>query len=125
VLPQKIESALREDGFILQAAVFGHGRDFLTALIVPDFEPLERHLLDQGISFPSREELVADVKVMELMELRIAERFAAHPAGEKPVAFALLSQPFSYEHGELTILGSVRRQVIGERHAALLESLYR
>ncbi len=125
LLPQKIESALREDGFILQAAVFGHGRDFLTALIVPDFDPLERHLLDQGMSFPSREELVADEKVMELMELRIAERFASNPADEKPVAFALLPRPFSYEHGELTILGTVRRQVIGGRHAALLEALYR
>ncbi len=44
VAPQSIEAALGRDRLVAEAVLIGEGRNFLTALIVPDFDELARRL---------------------------------------------------------------------------------
>jgi long-chain acyl-CoA synthetase len=59
IAPQHIETLLKEDFFIDQAAVIGDGRKFPSALIVPAFEQLEKYASEHGISFGKRLDLAS------------------------------------------------------------------
>ena len=57
IAPQMVEAMLLVDKYIDQVAVIADQRQFVSALIVPEFRLVEEWARDQGIDFESREEL--------------------------------------------------------------------
>lgn len=124
IAPQMIETRIGEDKYIDQMAVIGDKRKFVSALIVPDYEALRTYAREQGIPFNSTEELVSHPEINAFIFGRIELLQAQFTSYEKIKRFALLPEPFRVETGELTNTLKLRRKVILERYADIIDGLY-
>lgn len=123
IVPAFLESRLEEDPLIDQAIILGDGRDFLTALIVPDIERL-RGMVGEEQGDVSGRNLCESDEAKAIVGQILRDRLACVSHHEQVGKFALLPRPFSVENGELTAKRSLRRDVIQERYASLIEALY-
>jgi len=116
------------DDCIDQAVVYGEGRHFLTALIVPHWENLRKAIADCKLQITdsmTEHELARHPAVTEVLQKRIAQRLAEVAGYEQVKKFLVLPRPFTVAAGELTVSLKTRRRVIFEKHQAELEALYR
>ncbi len=125
VLPGEVEGRLMADPCIDQVVVYGEGRNYLTALVVPHWENLRRALREAGMSSEGcPAALAADPAVAALLERRLREALGDLAPWETPKRFAVLAKPFSLADDELTVSLKLRRNVIFEHHKKELEALY-
>jgi long-chain acyl-CoA synthetase len=124
VAPQPIENQLKASPFVEFAVLFGDRKPFITALLVPNFEELERWAKLNGIATASRKALVERPEVLELYQGvvdAVNEKLARFEAIKK---FTILSEPFTMDSGELTPTLKVKRRVVEKRYAAVIEAMY-
>jgi long-chain acyl-CoA synthetase len=124
IAPQMIETRICEDKYIDQMAVIGDERKFVSALIVPNYELLKSYAQEQHIEFTSVEELVNKEEIVDFIFGRVELLQSQFTSYEKIKKFTLLPRPFTIEEGELTNTLKLRRKVILERYAALIEEMY-
>ncbi|MBV9493517.1 MAG: long-chain fatty acid--CoA ligase, partial [Acidobacteria bacterium] len=74
IAPQPLEALLKSSPYIGTPVLIGDRRKFLVALLVPNFEKLERDAAAMGVKFSNYEELIADDKVKALIQKEI-DRF--------------------------------------------------
>jgi len=124
VAPQPIEEAMRSSPYILNAVALGERRKFIAALIVPHFARV-RAWMQQGAAVPASDaELAQDPRARELIAAEV-RRLTAHLAQYETIKrFALLPEDFSFDNGCLTFTMKVKRQIIAEKYAAVIERLY-
>jgi long-chain acyl-CoA synthetase len=125
VAPQPLENLLKSDRAISQAVVLGDRRKFVSALIVPDFDWLASFARAKQISTRSLDELLRDPRVLDLYRARIRAKMAGLPSYETVKKFRLLPRELSQEAGELTPTLKVKRRVIEQKYADLIESIYK
>jgi long-chain acyl-CoA synthetase len=127
VVPPYLEGLLLCDECIDQVAVYGEGRNFLTALVVPHWENLRRVLAAEGnnVDRAAPEELTRNPAVETLLRKRIDAALGDVSTWERIRKFLILPQPFSVAAEELTVSLKLRRDVIFSHHKAELEALYR
>jgi long-chain acyl-CoA synthetase len=124
IAPQMIETRIGEDKYIDQIAVIGNERKFVSALIVPNFEALREYADKQGIPYTSDEDLVANPDIESFIYERVEMKQADFTSYEKIKRFTLLTKPFTMESGELTNTLKLRRKVILENRADIIEKMY-
>jgi long-chain acyl-CoA synthetase len=124
IAPQQIETLFKEDIYFEQAAAIGDGRKFVSALIVPAFEPLEKWAKKNNIQFSSREELVKHPEVIKFYRERIDYLTRDLGQVEKIKKFTLLPHEFTQENGEITPTQKIRRKVINEHYKDIIEAMY-
>ena len=124
VAPQAIESRLVTDRYIDQIAVIADRRKYVTALIVPVYDQVREYASKRGIVYQTMEELLRHPQVMKLYRERIDRLQQPLAHYEQVKYFTLLPQPFSMERGELTNTLKVKRPVVCEHYAALIEKMY-
>ena len=124
IYPQSIEKLLKLDPYIEQAIVFGEGRNYVTALIVPNFKALEEYAREMDIPFSGRSDLVESEEIMGFMMLRVNASGRELAPHEKVKKIALLERDFSLEKGEVTPTGKLCRNVVAKKNKRLIESLY-
>src|SRR6185503_12517855 len=99
-------------------------RKFLTALIVPNFEKLERDAAAAGIDVKSRDELVGHDRVRAMIQDEI-DRFNQNlDRQEKIRRFALLPRDFTIEDDEITPSLKVKRKNIDKKYKHVIDQLY-
>lgn len=124
IAPQPIETLIAQSIFVDSVYLVGEQRDFLTALIIPDFDRLKDLAANLGIKYSSVNELTLHPQVISTIQKDI-DRFQSDLAKyERVRKFALLSQPFSVESGELTPKMSIRRHVVEHNYSTLIDQLY-
>jgi long-chain acyl-CoA synthetase len=124
VAPVYLESLLCEDPFILQAMVVGDGRNYLSALIVPNPETLRAEIIARRIFVATPQQALAHPEVQALYRERIEQRLACVSHYEQVCRFTLLDRGFTIEHGELTPKLSLRRKEIESHFAREIEAMY-
>ena len=124
ISPQNIENTLVTSAFIEQVAIIGDNRKYLSALIVPSFATLESWAKDKGISFSERADLIKNPEVIKLFEHEIEENMKDYARVEQIRKFTLLEKEWSQDTGELTPTMKVKRKVINQKYASVIESLY-
>lgn len=124
VAPQPIENLLKTDRFISQAVLIGDRRNFISALIVPDPALLESYARRKEISYKSVEDLTRNARVLDLFRRRIEAKMAGLPPFLTVKKFRLLPRELTQEAGELTPTLKLKRRVIEQKFAALIESMY-
>lgn len=124
IAPQMIETRMTEDRFIDQIAVIGDERKFVSALIVPNFQKLREYADEHNIAYTSNEELTANKELRDYIFGRIELLQAQFTNYEKIKRIALLAKPFTMEDGELTNTLKLRRKIIMEHYADVIEKIY-
>jgi long-chain acyl-CoA synthetase len=124
IAPQPIEALIAHDPLVVRAAVIGDKRKYLVALIVPDFDNLHAWARKQGIAYTDDSELVKDRRVAD-MYTDIAGRASAKLARYETIKrVAVLDRDFDPDKGELTPTLKVKRRVVAEHFADVIERLY-
>lgn len=124
VAPRAIEEALEKDAAILRAVLFGEGKKFITALIVPQEEKLLEYAHAQKIAYQDYPELLKNPKIYEWMDQKVQALGRDLANYEKIKYFALLENDFSQAAGELTPTLKVKREVVLSRYKEKLLPFY-
>ena len=125
ITPQATENLLTNDAFVQQALLIAEGRSFVTALIVPNFEALETKLKQDNMTFSSPEDVIAKPEIIKFYNDKINELQKELADYEKVKRITLLPRDFQMDLGEITPTLKVRRKVVLEKNAALIEKMYR
>jgi long-chain acyl-CoA synthetase len=122
VAPQNLEGLFKGDKFIASSMVYGDRKPFLTALVVPNFDNLEKFARRHEIVFLNHCDLVNHPKILALMRSRIDLLQQDLPAFQKIRRFTLLSRDFCGD--EVTPTMKLRRRIISEKFHQVLEGMY-
>lgn len=124
IAPQMLESRLGGDRFIEQVAVIGESRKYVTAIIVPAIEAIKEYARQHRIRYRNIEELVRNSEIIKLIEQRIEKLQQGLASFEKIKRFTLLPREFTMESGELTNTLKLRRSVINNHYAGIINAMY-
>jgi len=124
VAPQPIENKLKAFLFVGQAAVVGDKHKFLSALISPNFVALEEWTKQQGISAPTRRELVADAKVIAQYQSIVDEVNGGLAQFETIKRFRVVPEEWSLAGAELTPSLKLKRRVVNQKYADEIAAFY-
>jgi long-chain acyl-CoA synthetase len=124
IAPTPIELRLKGHPLVAEAVLLGDRRNFPAVLIVPNFALLEERLRTAGAPSGTREQLAARDDVQVFYQAILDEINTDLSQFEKIKRFALLPKEMTIEGGELTPTMKVRRKIVEERWAAVIEQLY-
>ncbi|PUB11047.1 AMP-binding protein [Yoonia sediminilitoris] len=127
--PKYVENKLKFYPNILEAVVFGAGRDYCTAFINIDLTAVGNWAERNNIAYSSYQELSQHPQVLNTIEQHVAEvnaSVAADPmlAGCQVHRFLVLHKELDADDGEMTRTRKVRRAVIAEKFSDLVDALY-
>jgi long-chain acyl-CoA synthetase len=121
--PANLENDLKQSRWVSQAVMHGDRRPYPVALITLDPEEIvhfaREHELPEDIAALSQEPQVIELIQGELD--KVNERYAQVAQIKK---FAILDHDLSQETGELTPTMKVKRNVVNDKYADLLDRLY-
>ncbi|HJT16332.1 MAG TPA: long-chain fatty acid--CoA ligase [Thermoanaerobaculia bacterium] len=124
IAPQPLEALLKSSPLIGTPVLIGDRRKYLSALIIPNFDKLERDAAAMGIRFDSREQLVRDDRVKQMYQEEL-DRFNRNlDRQEKIRRFALLPRDFTIENDEITPSLKVKRKNIDKKYKEIIDELY-
>jgi DNA integrity scanning protein DisA with diadenylate cyclase activity len=149
IIPEAIEQALAASPFIDQAVLFGEGRSYLTALLVPDLEALSSHFQETEVELKDETIILADPtpdspkwfwphddhdrdpvvtmahpKVKSLLDQVIQTVNQRLDRWDRIERYCLLDQSCSKMANELAEWLTQGRQAVNERYAPLVEAMY-
>ena len=124
IAPAELERILSRDEYIDQAVVYGDGRRFVSALIVPSFEKLQSLAEENGWAMESNDDFITNSDVLSFLDERVQTVMQQVSQPERVKKFLALARPFQVEDDELTATLKVRRRHIISRYEEHLAALY-
>ena len=127
--PKFVENKLKFYSNILEAVVFGAGKEECVAFINIDLTAVGNWAERNNIAYSSYQELAAHPQVYEtiLSHVEAVNRDVAEDemlSGCQIHRFLILHKELDADDGELTRTQKVRRNIIGEKYEDLLRALY-
>ena len=121
ITPANLENGIKQNRWVSQAVVIGDRRPYLVALITLDPEEVPVFAEQHGIApedVPGSEEMRADIqKTVDEVNAKVGRV-------EQVKKFTILPEDLSQETGELTPTLKVKRNVVNEKYAGVVEALY-
>jgi long-chain acyl-CoA synthetase len=124
VAPQPIESKLKNNVLVAQAALIGDRHKFICALLSPNFAALEEWARHHGIAAQSRAGLVADSRVIALYAELVREVNGTLANFETLKRFRIVADEWTQDSGELTPSMKIKRRVLTAQYSAVIDELY-
>ena len=122
--PMFIENKLKFSPFIAEAVILGHERPYLAAIVCIRFGIVGKWAEQRRISFTNYTNLAGRPEVYALIKGEIESVNATLPDVQRIRKFLLLYKELDPDDGELTRTRKVRRGVIAEKYAPLIEAIY-
>ena len=127
--PKYVENKLKFYPNILEAVVFGNGKDECTAFINIDLTAVGNWAERNNIGYGSYQELAQHPHVLETIQSHVEEvnRSVAEDemlSGCQVHRFVVLHKELDADDGELTRTRKVRRRIIEEKYADIIAALY-
>ncbi|WP_068115735.1 long-chain fatty acid--CoA ligase [Tropicimonas marinistellae] len=127
--PKYVENKLKFYPDILEAVVFGNGRDRCTAFINIDLTAVGNWAERNNIAYASYQELAGHPRVLETIKSHVEEVNASVAQDEMLSAcqihrFLVLHKELDADDGEMTRTRKVRRGMIEEKYDDLITALY-
>jgi long-chain acyl-CoA synthetase len=121
--PANIENDLKQCRWISQAVMHGDQRPYPVALVTLDEEEIAGYASEHGLpaDIPS---LAREPQVRALVQEALDRANAKYAQVEQVKKFTILDHDLSQETGELTPTLKVKRNVVNEKYADVLDSLY-
>jgi len=124
ITPANLENWLKQNQYISQAVVYGDRRPYLTTLITLDPEEIGPWAEKQGLP-KDIEQLRETPEVKQLVQSAVDEVNTKVGPVEQLKYFTILDHDLSQETGELTPTLKVKRNVVYEKYADELDSMYK
>jgi long-chain acyl-CoA synthetase len=122
--PQYLENKLKFSPYIAETVVLGAGRDTLAAMICIRFSIISKWAEKKRISFTTYTDLSSRPEVYELLRKEVESVNATLPPAQRISRFLLLYKELDADDGELTRTRKVRRSVINEKYADIIDAIY-
>jgi long-chain acyl-CoA synthetase len=127
--PKYVENKLKFYPNILEAVVFGAGRDMCTAFINIDLNAVGNWAERNNISYASYQELAGHPQVMDMIQNHVEEVNESIAQDDMLSAcqihrFLVLHKELDADDGEMTRTRKVRRGVISDKFGDLVEAMY-
>ena len=122
--PQYIENKLKFSPYVAETVVLGDGRDYLAAMICIRFSIVSKWAEKNRISFTTYTDLSSRPEVYELLRKEVEAVNATLPPAQRIRKFLLLYKELDADDGELTRTRKVRRSVINEKYATIIDAIY-
>ena len=124
ITPANLENGLKQNRWISQAVVVGDRRPYLIALLTLDPEEAPALAQSLGLEDDSIESLRTNEKVLAEIQKAVDEVNSHVGPVEQIKRFELLDHDLSQETGELTPTLKVKRNVVHEKFAPVIEEVY-
>jgi long-chain acyl-CoA synthetase len=124
IYPGPIEDQFKTVPWIDQIVVVGEGREFLAALVVPDYDALNAHAAEQGLKIDEDGSVLQQEMILQVFDQEFKNHSRGSASHEKIRAFRLVREPFTIENGLLTPTLKPRRSKIEVLYADLIEEMY-
>lgn len=122
--PQFIENKLKFSPYIGECVVLGNHKANVTAILCTRYSMVSKWAEARGLAFTTYTNLSALPEVYALIQGEVDKVNASLPPAQRIVRFLLLYKELDADDGELTRTRKVRRAVIDERYAPIIEALY-
>ncbi|BAS27216.1 AMP-dependent synthetase/ligase [Limnochorda pilosa] len=123
-VPQYIENRLKFSPYVREAAVVGDRRPYLAAMICIDLQAVGHWAEVRGIAYTSYADLSQKPEVYRLIGQAVARVNGLLPEELRIRRFVNLHKEFDPDDGELTRTRKLRRGLVAERYAPVIEALY-
>ncbi len=127
--PKYVENKLKFFPNILESVVFGNNRDRCVAFINIDLTAVGNWAERNNIGYSSYQELAGHKRVLEMIQNHVEEVNASIAedrmlAGCQIQRFLVLHKELDADDGEMTRTRKVRRRIVEEKYADLIDALY-
>ncbi|WP_020677745.1 long-chain fatty acid--CoA ligase [Geopsychrobacter electrodiphilus] len=122
--PQFIENKLKFSPFIAEAVVQGDERPYLAAIICIRFDIVAKWAEQRGLAFTNYINLSAQPLIYDMVQKEVEQVNASLPEAQRIRKFLLLYKQLDADDGELTRTRKVRRGVIKEKYAEIIDTIY-
>src|SRR5579863_8023445 len=122
--PQYLENKLKFSPYIAEAVVLGDGRDRLAAMLCIRFSIISKWAEKNRIAFTTYTDLASRGEVYALLQKEVEAVNATLPPAQRISRFLLLYKELDADDGELTRTRKVRRSVINEKYADIIDAIY-
>jgi long-chain acyl-CoA synthetase len=122
--PQFVENKLKFSPYIGEAISFGNDRDKVTAMIAIALAPVGNWAERQGLAYSGYQDLTQKPEVRSLIRAEIEKCNQGLLESTRVRRFLLLAKDFDADDAEVTRTRKLRRRVIAEKYAAVIDALY-
>tara|TARA_Y100000996_G_scaffold408188_1_gene386853 strand:+ start:195 stop:1976 length:1782 start_codon:yes stop_codon:yes gene_type:complete len=124
IAPAPLENALVASVYVEQIVAIGDKRNFISALIAPNFEALEGYLKTKGVEGLSPSDMASHQETINLFTSEVESRMEAFPKYEKIKKFTVINRLFELEKNEITPSLKIRRKAISENFKETIDAMY-
>ncbi|MFB6183145.1 MAG: long-chain fatty acid--CoA ligase [Haloarculaceae archaeon] len=125
VAPGHIEDRFATSDRVDQILVVGDDRKFVGAVVVPDFEAMERWAAEEGLDLPARNrDRIEDGRVREWIAAEVASVNEGLEHVERIKEFVLVAEEWTPDNDMLTPSMKKKRRTILDAYEAEIERLY-
>jgi len=124
ISPQSIENKLKESMFIEQAMVIGENQKFASALIVPNFQHIEKWCEENGVQAKGNFEIINNLEVLRIIQHEVKSINCKLGQVEEIKRFKLIADDWTPDSGELSPTLKLKRKVISTKYNELITEIF-
>ena len=124
ITPSEIENQLKFSPYVTDAVVVGDKRPYLTCLVMIDDENVTKYAQDNDVPFTNYTSLCHTQEVQDLVHGEIEKVNIKFARVETIKKFRLIDQLLDAEDEELTPTQKLKRKVVNEKYADLIDGMY-
>jgi len=124
IAPAPLENALITSVYVEQVVAVGDKRNYISALITPNFEALEGYLKSKGHEGLSPSDMATHQETAALFTSEVESRMGSFPNYEKIKKFTICDRLFELERGEITPSLKIKRKIVTENFKEAIDAMY-
>jgi long-chain acyl-CoA synthetase len=122
--PQFLENKLKFSPYVKEAVVVGPDRPYVAALVNIDMETVGKWAERRQLTYTTYTDLAQKPEVYDLVYREVERVNQDLPAATRIRKYVLLHKELDPDDEEMTRTRKVRRRVIGQKYARIIDALY-
>jgi long-chain acyl-CoA synthetase len=125
VHPEAIELEIKMLRYVANVIVYGEGKQYNVALVIPDFQTLKIDPKTKDWAQGTPEEILKSKDLADFLSTEITDRLRKSFGGyEIPKKFLFIAEDFTVENGMLTQTMKLIRRNVMKKYGSRLQALY-
>ena len=124
ITPTTIENLLKFSPYVSDAVVIGDGRHYLTCLVMVDQDNVAKFAQDKAVPYTDFGSLTRAPEGVGLIRAEIEAANARLARVEQIKDFSIIEQLLTAEDEELTPTMKLKRKVVAQKYAAMIQRMY-